>query len=84
MSEAAEVLVIILSVFLALFLLLSIVLLVMLIRVTKQIQGFTAAAQSTAEHIEDAVASFTKITSPVILAKMVMNQFKKNKGDKHE
>lgn len=80
MSEAAEILVIILSVFLALFLLLSIILLVMLIRVTKQIQAFTRAAQSTAEHIEDAVANVTKLTSPVVIAKMVMNQFKKKKG----
>lgn len=81
MSEAAEILVVILSVFLALFLLLSIILVVMLIRVTRKIQAFADAVKSTAEHIEDAVSSFTKFTSPIILAKMVMNQFKKTKGE---
>lgn len=77
MSEAAEILVIILSIFLAMFLLLSIVLLVMLIRVTKQIQELTASAQSTVHHIEKAVSGIAKITSPLLIFELVAKQFKK-------
>jgi len=84
MSEAAEILVIILSVFLAFFLLLATVLLVMLIRVTKKIQGLAESARSTAEHIDKAVSGIGKVVSPAIVAKFAMEQFEKakKKGDK--
>jgi uncharacterized protein YoxC len=82
MSEAAEVLVIILSVFLAFFLLLAIVLVVMLIRVTKKIQDLAESARSTADHIDKAVSGIGKVISPALIMKFVMSQFSKKKGGK--
>lgn len=73
----AQVLVIILAIFLAIFLLLAIVLTAMLIKVTKQIKNVTNSAQRMAEHIESAVAGFTKMTSSVSLVKLIMKLFKK-------
>jgi inner membrane protein involved in colicin E2 resistance len=79
MSEAAEILVIILSVFLGFFLLLAIILLVMLIRVTKKIQDLAESARSTADHIDKAVSGIGKVVSPALIAKFVMGQFAKAK-----
>ncbi|HEX6258181.1 MAG TPA: hypothetical protein VFZ48_01730 [Candidatus Saccharimonadales bacterium] len=78
MSEAAEILVIILSVFLALFLALSITLVVMLIKVTKKISLIADSARSTVEHIERGVVDITTFTSPVFLAKFIARLFKKS------
>ena len=84
MSEAAEILVIILSVFLAFFLLLAIVLIIMLIRVTRKIQDLAESARSTASHIDKAISGLGKVVSPALLAKFVMEQFAniKKKGEK--
>lgn len=82
--EWAQVLVIILSIFLALFLLLAIILVAMLIRVTHKIRTVTNSAQRTAEHIEKAVAGFTKVTSPMVIVRLVksfLEKTKKKKGD---
>ena len=73
----AQILVIILAIFLAIFLLLAIVLVMLLIKVTKQIKKVTGAAERTAENIEDAVANFSKVSSPMFLARMISKQFKK-------
>ncbi len=63
----SQILVIILSIFLAIFLLLGIVLAIMLIRITRQIKAVTDSARTTAEHIEHAVATFSRVTSPTVL-----------------
>lgn len=78
----AQVLVIILSIFLAVFLLLGIVLIAMLIRVTRQIKAVTDSARSTAEHIEQAVAGMSKVTSPLFLVQLITKHFKKSKRRK--
>ena len=75
--DAMQILVIILSVFLAIFLLLAIVLVVMLIKVTQQIKRVTTTAQSAAEHISNLAAGASKVVTPAVVAKFVMNQFKK-------
>jgi uncharacterized protein YoxC len=75
----AQVLVIILSLFLGLFLLLAIILTVMLIKVTRQIKTVTDSAQRTAEHIEKTVAGVSKITSPMVILRMVTKYFNKAK-----
>jgi uncharacterized protein YoxC len=75
----AQILVVILSIFLAIFLLLAIILTALLIKVTRQIKTVTNSAGRTMEHIESAVAGLTKITSPVLLVKMVTKYFKKAK-----
>jgi len=75
----AQVLVIILSVFLAMFLLLAIILTALLIKVTRQIKTVTNSAQRSAEHIESAIAGISKVTSPLLLARMVMKHFKKSR-----
>lgn len=77
MSDAAEILVIIISLFLAIFLLVSIVLVVMLIRVTKQIKAITSTTQSAVENLSSTAANISKVTSPVLLGKIILSQFKK-------
>lgn len=75
--DAMQVLVIILSVFLALFLLLAIILVVMLIKVTYQIKKVTTTAQNAAEHMNDLAVNASKLVSPALIAKFVMNLINK-------
>lgn len=71
MQDAAEILVIILSVFLALFLILATILVVMLIKVTKQIKSVTTAAQSTVETANGFVATLSKTAAPAVISKYI-------------
>lgn len=85
MSPAAEILVIILSIFLAFFLVLGIVLIIYLINLTRQIRKVTSSAERTAYNLESVVENVTKLTSPILLAGIIINfvkKFKKYKGDK--
>jgi uncharacterized membrane protein len=75
----AQVLVIILSTFLAIFLLLAIVLTILLIKVTRQIKAVTGSALKTAEGFQKAIASFTTVTSPLLLFKTLMKYVKTHK-----
>lgn len=75
--DAMQLLVIILSSFLAVFLLLAVILVVLLIKVTRQIKSVTTTAQSTVEKFSAIATSVTKVTSPALIAKMVMDQIKK-------
>lgn len=75
--DAMQILVIILSSFLALFLLLAVILVVLLIKVTKQIKNVTATAQSATEQINAIVTNVGKVTSPALLAKLLLKQVKK-------
>jgi hypothetical protein len=75
--DAMQVLVIILASFLALFLLLAIALVVMLIKVTRQIKSVTTTAQSAAEHINSLAAGVSKVASPALIAKLVLQQVNK-------
>lgn len=77
--EWAQILVIILSVFLAIFLLLAIILVVMLIRVTRQIKTVANSAQNTVEHMESAVAGFSRFSSPMFVFGLVKKLFNKKK-----
>lgn len=75
--DAMQILVIILASFLALFLLLAVILIVLLIKVTRQIKSVTTTAQSAADHINNLAANVTKVTSPALVAKVVLDQIKK-------
>lgn len=75
--DAMQILVIILASFLALFLLLAVILVVLLIKVTRQIKSVTTTAQSTVEKFSAIATNVTKVTSPALIAKMVMDQVKK-------
>lgn len=77
MSNAAEILVVILSVFLAILLLLSIILTVLLIKVTTQIREITASAQNTVDNINQFTTNVTKFSSPALIGKFLVDQFKK-------
>ena len=77
MSNAAEILVIIISVFLGLFLLLAIVLTVLLIKVTKQIKSVTSTAQNAVENLNQFTLNVSKVTSPALVGKFLVDQFKK-------
>lgn len=75
--DAMQILVIILASFLALFLVLAVILVVLLIKVTRQIKNVTTTAQSAAEHINSMAVNVTKVASPALIAKMVLEQVKK-------
>lgn len=77
MSNAAEILVIILSIFLALFLILSIILTILLIKVTKQIKAVTNTAQNAVENMNQFAMNASKFSSPALVGKFVFDQFKK-------
>ncbi len=85
MSDPAYILVIILSVFLAFSLLLSIILLAILITFARRVNSVAASIQTTAENVESVVTGVSKVTSPMIIAKLIMKQFNqesKKKGNK--
>lgn len=75
--DAMQILVIILASFLALFLVLAVILVVLLIKVTRQIKNVTTTAQTAAEHINSMAANVSKVTSPALIAKLVLDQVKK-------
>jgi uncharacterized protein YoxC len=75
----ARIIVIILALFLAIFLLLGIGLLVLLIKVTRQIKSVTDSAERTARSVEGSVEPFHKLTSPLLMMRMVTRQLKKFK-----
>ncbi len=77
MSNAAEILVVILSVVLAIFLILSIVLTVLLIKITKQIKQVTTTAQSAVENVNQFAMNVTKFSSPALIGKFFFDQVKK-------
>ena len=74
-----EILVVILSIFLALFLIIAIVLGVLLIKLSVQIRRVADRAESTASHMQTFAANVTKFSSPMLIAKLVAEQFKKGK-----
>jgi hypothetical protein len=85
MSPAAEILVIILSIALAVFLALGIALTIYLIVLTRQIRRVTKSAEKTVGNLESVVAGFSKVISPMFVAKMVtqfINKVKKEKKEK--
>lgn len=77
MTDAASILVIIISIVLGIFLILTSVLVVMLIRVTKQIKNVANTAQSAADHISNVAVNVSKVTTPAFLGKTILSQLKK-------
>lgn len=85
MDQAAEILVIILSVVLSIFLIVAITLGVYLIKLTAEIRRLAQTAQNTVSHIDNAVVGVSRITSPIFVAEMInryIKKFLKKKGDK--
>ncbi|MGY4893454.1 MAG: hypothetical protein ACO1N2_02030 [Candidatus Saccharimonadota bacterium] len=85
MDQAAEILVIILSVVLSIFLIVAIILGIYLIKLTAEIRRLTQTAQNTVSHIDNAVVGVSRITSPIFVAEMInryIKKFLKKKGDK--
>ena len=83
MDQAAEILVIILSVVLSIFLIVAIILGVYLIKLTAEIRRLAQTAQSTVSHIDNAVVGVSRITSPLFVAEMInryIKKFLKKKG----
>ena len=77
MSEAAELLVIILSVVLAVFLVLAITLVILLIRVTRQIKHVANSAQHAVDNVNEFTANVARFSSPALVGKFMLSQFKK-------
>ena len=82
MSEAAGILVVILSIFLAFFLILASVLVILLIKVTREIESMTATAKNAAERFGGIAATISKVTSPALIAKIILSYLKKFKKHK--
>lgn len=82
MSQASEILVIILSAVLAIFLILAIILTVYLIKLSHDIREITKSAGRTVNNIENVVAGATKIASPLFVAEMIGRFIKKYKKTK--
>lgn len=79
MSDAAEILVIIISIFLAFFLVIAIVLTIMLIKVTRQIRTVTSSAKGIVDNLNSVTSNVSKMVSPAIIAKVAMAAMKKFK-----
>lgn len=77
MSEAAEVLVIILAIVLSVFLVVAIILGIYLIRLSAEIRRVAESAQKTVDHIEGTVAGFSRVVSPVFIAGIAERLLKK-------
>lgn len=84
MSEAAEILVIIVSSVLTLFLIVSIILGIYLIKLTVEIRRIVKSAEDTVDSIGSAAKGFSKLVSPVFAAEFINRLVKKytNKGRK--
>lgn len=84
MSEAAEVLVIIVSSILTIFLAISIILGIYLIKLTVEIRRIVKSAEETVDNIGSAAKGLGKLISPVFVAEMISRFIKKSskKGDK--
>lgn len=79
MSDAAEILVIIISIFLAFFLVIAIVLTIMLIKVTRQIRTVTSSAKGIVDNLNSVTSNVSKMVSPAIIAKVALAAMKKFK-----
>lgn len=78
----AQILVTLLAVLLAIFLALGVALLVLLIKLTRQIKAVASVAERTVQNIEKTTSGISKVTSPLLLAKLVarnLNIFKKHR-----
>ena len=86
MSSAAEILVVILSIALAIFIVLGIICFILIIRVTRQIGDVAENMRNISTGIDGIVQNVAQISSPIIIAKSVMEIYKKfkNKGENNE
>lgn len=85
MNEAAEILVIILSVALAVFLVLGIIAMSILIKVLKSLQRLSLKAEEVSDMIEDSVRSITGlkfVTSVLDLANKFLNKSRSSRHGK--
>lgn len=77
MSEAAEILVIIVSSVLSIFLIVAIILGIYLIKLTAEIRRLAKTAQNTVSHIDNAVVGVARLTSPMFVAEVFNRYIKK-------
>ncbi len=69
--EAAEILVIILSVAFALFLVLGIILTVILIKVAKQIKRVTTTAERAVDNLENVATIVQRVAAPAAVTRII-------------
>lgn len=77
MSEAAEILVVIVSSILAIFLIVSIILGIYIIKLSAEIRRIVKSAENTVDSISSAARGFSKIVSPVFAAELINRVLKK-------
>ncbi len=73
MEQAAEILVIILSVVLAIFLIVGIALLILLIKLTKTIKQVVEKAEGVITDVGAAAHSFKNVAGPLSIGKLLIN-----------
>ena len=54
----------------------------MLITFVKRVNSVAASVQATAENVETVVSGVSKVTSPMIIAKLIMKQFNQQSKEK--
>ena len=88
--EAAEILVIILSIAFALFLILAIVLVVLFIKIASQLRRITSSAERTINNFENVAGIIQKAMAPALITKLVgelvqkITHAKKKKEDEED
>lgn len=82
MSQAAELLVIILSIVLTIFLVFGTILMVYLIKLTRQANRIADSAERTVDGFEVFIANLTKAVSPVIITDAIAKVIRSFKKDK--
>ena len=82
--DAFQLLVIILSVTLFIFLVLAIALLIIMIKISNQIKHITDTVGDSVDNIRDFTASISRLASPALLAKIVMQYVQKIKNKRKE
>lgn len=73
MEQAAEILVIILSVVLSIFLIVGIVFVIALIKLTKTIKHIVDKADQVIDNVESAAETFKNVAGPLASGKVIMN-----------
>ncbi len=82
--DAFEILVIILSVTLFVFLLLAIILIAMLMRISSKIQHISDTVGDTVDNVQNFTASLSRLASPALLAKIIMQYVQKMQNKKRK
>lgn len=79
----AQILVFLLAILFSIFLIVAIILAVLMVQTTRQIKAAAKSAERTIHTLEDSVATLSKTTMPLMIAKTIAGQvMKRGKKEK--